>query len=300
MMHVLQKIGKEVTVIIGDSKPPTQLSFLPGFDQIQLKSWFDLDLSQHDLFISQDSSSLGQISKLGEIKFPDTMRVVVIDHHGTNVGYGHVNFVEPSYPAVCQMDYELCREWKLEITPDAAICFFVGIYNDTGGFKYQSTTSKTLKAAADLAVINPSFPKVIFELENNYEPEHLKFIGLSLSMIELYFGGRVAVSAVPYSELEKRGIKQRHTEKIEIANMLKSVKDWEIGIRFTEIGPDVISLSFRTRDVNRYDVGKIALATKFGGGHSVASGATLRMPFAQAKKYLLDTIKNVYPDLGEP
>lgn len=300
MMHVLQRVGKEVTVIIGDSAPPTQLSILPGFDQIQLKNWFDLDLSKFDLFISQDSSSLGQISKLGEIKFPDTMRVVVIDHHGTNSGYGHVNFIEPSYPAVCQMDYELCQEWKLEITPAAAICFFVGIYDDTGGFKYQNTTSETLRAAADLAFINPNFPKVIFELENNFEPEQIKFIGLSLSMIEIYFGGKVAISAVPYSELKKRGIQQKHTEKIEISSMLKSVKGWEIGIRFTEVEPSLIIVSFRTRDADKYDVGKIAVATKAGGGHNVAAGATLRMPFAQAKKYLLDTIKNIYPDLGEP
>ncbi len=300
MMHILKKIGKQVTVIMGDSEPPVALSHLPGFNQIQNKNWFELELSKFDLFISQDSSSLGQISKLGEVKFPDHMRVVVIDHHDTNIGYGNINLIEPTYPAVCQMDYELCKEWKVKIIPNAAVCFFVGMYTDTNGFKYQRTTNTTFTAAAELVSLYPDFYKVIFELENNYEPEQIKFIGLALSMVELYFGQKVAISAVPYEELQKRGIEERHTEKIQISEILRSVRGWEIGVRFTEAKPGAITLSFRTRDPNKYDVGKIAVATKFGGGHKVAAGGTLKMPFEEAKKYLLDTIHQVYPDLGKP
>lgn len=300
MMHVLQNIGKEVTVIMGDSEPPSTLSCLPGFDQIVVIDWSGLNLSKYDLFISQDSSDLSQITKKIEVKFPNHMRVVVVDHHGTNGGYGHVNFIEPAYSSVCQMDYELCKQWNTVITPKAASCFFIGMYTDTGGFKYSSTTSDTFRAATELVSIYPDFYKTVFELENNYEPEQIKFIGLALSRIELYFNEKVAISAVPYEELKKQGIQEVHTEKVQISEMLKSVKGWEIGIRFTEAKPEVITLSFRTRDANKHDVGKIAVATGFGGGHKVAAGATFKMPFNQAKKYLLETIQKVYPNLGQP
>lgn len=300
MMHVLQNIGKEVTVIMGDSEPPPTLACLPGFGQIVINNWSELDLSKYDLFISQDSSDLSQITKKVEVKFPIHMRVVVIDHHGTNRGYGHVNFIEPAYPSVCQMDYELCKQWNTEITSKAAACFFIGIYTDTGGFKYPATTADTFKAATELVLICPEFYKIVFELENNYEPEQIKFIGLSLSRIELYFEGKVAISAVPYEELKKLGIQEVHTEKAQVSEMLKSVKGWEIGVRFTEAKPGVVSLSIRTRDAKKYDVSKIAVATGFGGGHMYAAGATLTMPFNQAKKHLLKTIQKVYPELGQP
>lgn len=299
MMHVLRNIGKEVTVIIGDSKPPPTLSYLPGFDQIVIVDWSGLDLSKYDLFISQDSSALNQISKK-EVKFPESLRVVVIDHHGTNKGYGHVNLVDSSYPAVCQIDYELCKEWDIKISPEGAACFFVGIYTDTGGFKYPATSSSTFNAAADLVSIYPDFHKLIFKLENNYEPEQIKFIGLALSKVELYFGEKVAISAVPYEELKKAGIQEVHTEKAQVSEMLRSVKGWEIGIRFTEAKPGVVTVSIRTRDANKYDVSKIAEATGFGGGHLYAAGATLPFPFDQAKKLLLESIQKVFPDLGQP
>ncbi len=300
MMHVLRNIGKEVTVIMGDSEPPPVLACLPGFDQIVVDNWSGLDLSKYDLFISQDSSDLSQITKKMEVKLPNHMRVVVIDHHDTNRGYGHVNFIESTYSSVCQMDYELCKQWNAEITPEAAACFFIGIYTDTGGFKYPATNTDTFKAAAELVSIYPKFYKIVFELENNYKPEQIKFIGLALSKIELYFLGKVAVSAVPYEELKKAGIQEVHTEKAQVSEMLKSVKGWEIGVRFTEAKPGVITLSIRTRDANKYDVSKIAVATGFGGGHMYAAGATFKMPFNQAKKHLLQTIQKVYPDLGQP
>ena len=300
MMHILRNIGKEATVIMGDSEPPPTLACLPGFDQIIINNWSELDLSKYDLFISQDSSDLSQITKKVEVKFPNHIRVVVIDHHETNRGYGHVNFIEPAYPSVCQMDYELCRQWNIEITPNAAACFFIGIYTDTGGFKYPATTADTFKAAAELVLIYPEFHKIVFELENNYEPEQIKFIGLSLSKIELYFNNKVAIAAVPYEELKKLGIQEVHTEKAQVSEMLRSVKGWEIGVRFTEVKSGVVTLSMRTRDANKYDLSKIAVATGFGGGHMYAAGATLTMPFNEAKKYLLKTIQRVYPELGQP
>ncbi|HJZ05668.1 hypothetical protein A2634_05215 [Candidatus Amesbacteria bacterium RIFCSPHIGHO2_01_FULL_48_32] len=300
MMHVLKSLDKKVTVIAGDSEKPSSFSVLPGFDEIIAKNLTQTNLSEFDLFIIQDSSSLGQITKLAETKFPESLRTIVIDHHATNTEFANINLVDSTYPAVCQMIYDLFQEWKVEISPEAAVSLFVGIYSDTGGFKYQNTDANTLLAAAHLAKINPDFPKIIFELENNYEPEQIKFIGLCLTHIETYFFNRVAIAAVPYSVLQENSIRKEHTEKAEISNMLKSVKDWEIGIRFTEAEPGIVTLSFRTRNPDKHDVGKLAMATGFGGGHKSASGATFKMPFEQARKHLLETIQKVYPDLGEP
>lgn len=70
MMHVLEGMGKEVTVIKGDSPLPQYLSVLPGFSKIVPQNFFETDLSQFDLFIIQDSSTPGFVSLLGEVVFP--------------------------------------------------------------------------------------------------------------------------------------------------------------------------------------------------------------------------------------
>ncbi|KKU92138.1 MAG: Phosphoesterase RecJ domain protein [Microgenomates group bacterium GW2011_GWA1_48_10] len=299
MMHFLKSLGKNVTAIIGDSEKPTNLDFLPGFDQIEPKNYFQIDNSKFDLFLILDSSSLDQISKKSEMIFPQKLRTVVVDHHSSNREFGQVNLVDTSYGSLAEMIYDLFKLWHVQISPQMAICLFLGIYTDTG-FRYPRTTSDTFAAASELAKIYPDFPEAIFKLENSEEPERIKFIGLALSSVETYFNNNVAIAAVSFDQMEKLGIKARHTEKTDIPNYLKSVKGWNIGIKMNEVEVGKVSVSFRTRDASRWDVAKIATATGSGGGHPAAAGATIKKPLAEAKTFLLETIEKVYPELGTP
>jgi len=295
----LKKLGKEVTIIGGDSSLPETLNFLPGFSQIIPKNYFQITPQDFDLFLIIDTSSLNQISKVDKVILPETLTTIVIDHHATNENFAKINLAETSYPATAQIIYDLFQLWGVEITPEMAICLFMGVYTDSM-FKYSKTNHDTFLMAADLINKYPDFAQAVLRYENNQQAENISYLGLALSSLEKYFSGKVIVSIVPNQELIKRGIKQEHTEKMEIANYIKSVIGWEIGISFTEVRPQVVNISLRTRDEKKYDVSKIAAATGFGGGHPAAAGATLKMPFAEAKKFLLETIKKVYPELGEP
>ena len=116
----------------------------------------------YDLFIILDSSSPDMISKKGEVVFPESMQTIVIDHHKSNQHFGQINLVDDSYIATCQMLYDLFKEWQILITPDMAVCLMVGIYVDSGGFRYARTTEETFRAGADLARLNPEFTQVLF------------------------------------------------------------------------------------------------------------------------------------------
>lgn len=297
MMHILNALGKKVTVILGDSTPPSSLKVLPGSEKIEQINFFQVDLSKFDTFIILDTSSPEQVSKKGPVVFPDSLNTIIIDHHKSNKEFAKTNLVDVNYPATCQIIYDLLKEWKLEITPDTALCLFTGIYTDTGGFQYKPADSSTFLAAAELVKINPDFSQAIFELENNNEPGQILYKGLALSSIELYFNKQLAMSAVPYEELQKKGIKTSDTEKAEISNTLKSVIGWEIGCAFSETEKSRINISLRTR--GKYDVAKIASALPGGGGHFAAAGATLFMPYEEAKKLFLDTVQKIYPELGK-
>lgn len=299
MMHALRTLGKNVTVIAGDSEIPQAFSSLPGFDQIVKKNYFEIDLSKFDLFLILDSSSLNMVSSKGKVIFPDNLKTVVIDHHSSNSGFAQVNLVETTYPATTQIIFDLLKTWNINISSDIAACLILGLYTDTGGFQYlPNNPSYTFEVAKELSAIYPEFPKLIFQLDNSNDAGRIIFEGLALSSIKLYFNHQVAISEIRLKDWKNKGVTLEDTQKSDVANKLKSVIGWEIGISFIEREKDLVNVSMRTRDSDKYDLSKLATSLG-GGGHKAAAGATINKPFDEAKRLLLENIKNCYPDLSQ-
>lgn len=291
--HLLKSLGKKPTLIAGDSSIPAGLAKLPGADQIIGKDYSQINIADFDTFIILDSSSPQMISKKSEVVFPEGLQTVVIDHHSSNKGFGKINLVDESYIATCQMIYDLFELWSIKITPDIAVCLMVGIYVDSGGFAYPKTTTDTFQVAAKLSWINPDYTQAIFELDNNNSSSKIYFQGLALSSVETFFDKRLALSAVSLSQMKEKGIDPHNLEKSEIANALKSVVGWEIGVSLIEREENVVDISLRTRDPKKYDLAKIA-SSLGGGGHAAAAGATLKQPFLEAKKLLVDRLSALF------
>jgi bifunctional oligoribonuclease and PAP phosphatase NrnA len=299
-MHLyLKSLGKRVTHISGDSDIPEYLKKLPHTDLIENKNWFDLDLKQFDLFIALDTGGLNQISKLSEVTIPNHLKTIVIDHHASNVGFGTIDYIEKDSISACQTLFWLFKKWGVEITKDMASLLFAGMYTDSGGFKYPLTSAKTFEAAAELVAINPEYSKPIFEMENTRLPEDIAFQALALNNIEHYFDDKVAVSIVTSQQIKKAGLAEKVPSGGEIANLLKSVIGWEIGIYMIEKKPGTFSLSFRTRNADIYDLTKVT-GLLGGGGHKAAAGAQIQKPLEEARKVLLEALENTYPNLGKP
>jgi nanoRNase/pAp phosphatase (c-di-AMP/oligoRNAs hydrolase) len=100
------------------------------------------------------------------------------------------------------------------------------------------------------------------------------FEGLVISHIKEWFDGRVAYSAVSHDEIVAADIPATECEAGMLSNKLKSVPGWDIGIAIIEKEAGKVSLSFRTRDSEKYDLTKIVTALG-GGGHKGAAGAKL-------------------------
>ena len=298
--HVLKNMGKDVIVIQGDNQIPNNLMSIPGADKIIPKNIFQVDLSQFDLFIINDSSSTKQITRLGDFKLPKKLNTIVIDHHLSSEKFAKINLVLPKYPATCQVLFDLFQLKKIKITPKIAACLFIGLYTDSGGFKYINTTYKTLSAASILAKIYPKFSQLVFEIENNDEPDRLKFISVLLGSIEHHYSDHIAMASISYDQIQSLKFNpQTLNNYSEIPNMLKSVVGWDIALTLMEIQPNIVKVSMRTRDSKTYDLSKIAVATKAGGGHRAAAGATINQPLDEAKKTILTIIKKFYPKIDK-
>jgi phosphoesterase RecJ-like protein len=296
LAQVLRTLGKEVTVIKGDSPIPDFAQFLPGAELVVPKNYLELNPTDYDLFIVLDSGGLDRISTLGPVNFPDAMTTILIDHHATTAPFANVSWVDVSYAATAEMLAELVETLGWPLDRESALCFLLGIYTDTGGFKYPATTSRTLAVASRLAVLAPDYSSLIFKLENNNTPGSIYFQALALSSIEVCCGGRVALSILPHERLRGAMIKENDAKGVTIANILKSVSGWDIGITIFEWEPGVIKLSARTRDAKIFDLTKFAVAIG-GGGHRAAIGAYLQLPLEEAKSKIIAELKANYPVL---
>lgn len=298
MANVLKNMGKNTTIIAGDSKIPKNSLCLPNHEWVLPKNYTQIDPNKYDLFIILDSSSPNQITQLADVIFPNKMYTILIDHHVSNNGYAKTNLIEPTYSSTCQILFDLFTLWKIEIDPDVAICLFVGLFMDTGGFKYPNTTPETLRVASILANINPNYHKLIFNLENNREPIEIEMMGLSLSSIEKYYSGHVAISLIPYEEIKKRNLSKEQAMEGLVADILKSVANWDIVASLVEAEPGITRVSLRTRDENMFDVSLIAKSIgNNGGGHKGAAGINVHKPLNETKKILLKTIAEIFPNL---
>lgn len=293
MKFALESLGKKATVIRGDSEIPQAFMHFPGADQIVPKNFGEVDLKEFDLFISLDSSNEGQISRLAPVTFPLPICSVVIDHHENNVGYADVDLVVPGSPAVAEMLFDLFKLWNVPLNSEIAPNLFIGIYTDTGGFKYAGVTPYTFAVASELAALIPNIPMFISDMENSNEPSSLSFQGLGLSLIEPQLGGTFALAAIPYKSLVEKGIPADEASPSIISGIIRSVRCWNFGGALVEVEPNKVRGSFRSKDGEAFDMSKLATALG-GGGHKGAAGVTLNMPLDEAKRQVVAKAKELY------
>jgi phosphoesterase RecJ-like protein len=299
LFHALSQSGKNVTLISGDSQIGNNFLSLPGVNQITNKNFFDIDLSLFDLFIITDIAAPQQISRIKEVSFPKKLKTIIIDHHITNTGFADINLIDSSYASTCQIIFDIFELNKIKITPNIAACLFLGIYTDTGGFKYVGTTYKTFLAAGKLTQIYPQFNQLIFDLENNDHPDKIKFLSLILSSVETDFSDSVAFATLSHQSIKDNNLNQTAISSSEIANLLKSITGWKIGISIIEHQSNSVKVSFRTRDSSKFDLSLIAAALG-GGGHKAAAGLVLKnTSIDKAKKLIVKTIKKIYPNIDK-
>jgi len=300
LFYALKKMGKNVCLIQGDSDLPPNLKTIPGSNKIVSKNIFQIDLNQFDLFLILDSSSPSQISRLGKITFPKKLKTIIIDHHQSSEKFAKINLVLPKHCSTCQVIYDLFQNQKIKIDKFMAACLFIGIYTDTGAFKYFNPTYKIFDITSKLAKIYPKFPELIFGIENNDQPDRIKLFSFLLSSVKNYYSDHIAIASISSEDIQKNHININTLNGYsDVTNMLKSVVGWDIAMTMIEFQPGSVRVNFRTRDSQKYDLSKIATATGSGGGHKAAAGATINKSIPEATEFLLGIIKKLYPKIDK-
>lgn len=295
MREYLISQGKEVIAIIGDSQYPLGLKRLYLEEKILPLNYFEITPEDFDLFIVLDSSSKQQISRLGEVIFPKGMKSVVIDHHKSNEGFGDINLILDKYASTTHILYDMFNIWNVDISKNMALYFFLGVFADTGGFRYLNSTPEVFAMVSSLVNINPDYHDVVFDIENSRSEIEIKMMALAMSSIKKFLGGKVVFSSIEYGLVKARGLSRDEAIEGLIPDMLRSVEGWDIVASLVGVDEGETVVSLRTRDEKIYDVSKIATSVGVnGGGHAGASGTTIMKDISGAEEELLNSISKLY------
>ena len=241
--------------------PSSKFAYLKNVDRIVTDCSKD---REHDLCICLDC---GDLLRLGEaVKFFHSAREsLLVDHHVTNSRYAGENVVEERASSTCEVVYSLFEEEK--VSKAVAECIYTGIVHDTGVFKYDCTSAKTMEIAGKMMAKGVDFPKIIDDSFYSRSFLQTRVLGKILSKSVLCLEGRCIYSALTREEMENYGISQGEMEGM--IDQLRVTQGVECAVFLYETEPGRLKVSMRsTKDV---DVSKIALIFG-GGGHKKAAG----------------------------
>jgi phosphoesterase RecJ-like protein len=266
--EMLKTLGKTVFCYL-EEPVPYLYRFLPGCEQVS-NSLSDLSSfvakSAKVIAVSLDCGDCDRLGKHNE-RLTRIEPFLVIDHHRSHKDFGMHRWVDPDRSSTGEMVYELARHLQAEINYRCAYNLYVAISTDTGSFRYESTTSRTLRIAAELVDKGVLPDEISGYIHDNYSVERIRLMEMVLGTLNLYVSDQLAVIQVTQKMFQDSGALPEDIEGfIDFPRSINSVKI----AAFIKEGKDG-SISVSLRGKGEYDVAEIAKSFG-GGGHRNASG----------------------------
>lgn len=255
---------------------PEQFGFL---ESIQKRKTACSDGKKYDLFVVVDASDKERLGDAG-VYFENAKRTICVDHHISNLNYADLNIVEANASSTAEVIYQLLEEHNIDC--EIATALYLAIIHDSGVFKYESTSRKTMEIAGVLIEKGVDTAKVIDE--TFYQKTYIQnqILGRVLLESMMVLEGKGIVSCVTQRMMEFYGANSGDLDGI--IEQMRLTKGVEVAILLVETG--VLTYKVSMRSVKKVDVSEIAL--KFGGGgHVRAAGCTMTGTFHDVINTLL-------------
>lgn len=253
------------------------------------------DTRQYDLVIVQDCGDEQRLGKAGAL-LRHAGRVICIDHHISNTGFGDDSYIFPKASSTSELVFDLMQ--KERITKRIAECIYVGIIHDTGLFQYSCTSPKTMRTAAFLMEQGISFSEIADRTYMQKTFEQNQILARALENSRLHLDGTCISSVITKEDMRDCNVLAKHLEGI--VSQLRATKGVQAAIFFypkerseTESSEkentQEYKISFRSGsdDVN---VAEIAMHYG-GGGHIRAAGASTTLEPSVCLQQILELIQ---------
>lgn len=270
MMHALRQRGVRAIPMVSDGVRPTNLEFLPGVDDVLI--FGEDDLPEFDtlcLIDCADRKRLGGFYRdHADLLDGVSMPLVNIDHHVTNDRFGTVNIVQPEAASASEIVTDVLASWGTELTVDIAQCLLAGIYGDTLGLRTESTTSRTMRTAADLVDAGAN-PGPIVDALFRLKPRS------SVCLWEKALRNVHWEDTLIYTELTRNVFEECGASQVEAEGMVNFLVGTEGSLVAAILYANDEGWRVSMRSI-RHEVDVAAIAATFGGGgHPRAAGCTI-------------------------
>lgn len=273
--------------------PKAVLAF-PGSQEKNLRDFFiestmyilsierakDIDLTKVRRLILVDTRQRSRIGRFAELADSSDVQIHIYDHHPDSADdvKGHLEIVEQIGATVTILLREI-RKQGLVLSAEEATALALGIYEDTGSFKYSSTTAEDLLAASWLLESGANL-NIISDMMNT----ELSVIQIQVlhqlieEMDRVMIGGSEVVIATA-------GVQEYVGDLAVLVHKLKEMENLDAVFALVRM-EERVHLIARSR-LDEVNAGEIA--TEFGGGgHPTAASATIKeMSLYQAKAELM-------------
>nr|MBP7530071.1 CBS domain-containing protein [Syntrophorhabdaceae bacterium] len=286
-MVAAKKLYPDATLVFPGSQEKTLRDFLIHstlylFDIAKLKK---IDHNSVEMLILVDTRDKTRIGDLAKVTENGKVTVHAYDHHPDSENDVKADFqIVRNVGATVTILISLIRERAIPITPEEATVMMLGIYEETGSFRFSSTTVEDFEAASYLLSQGANINLVSDMLVRELTPEQVFLLNDIIKNATVYSINGIDIV-----------ITEGSTEKYvgDLAVIVHKYRDMEnINAVFALFRmEDRIHIIGRSR-IPEVDSGYI-MSLFGGGGHKVAASSTVKeMTLPEAKEKLIEVLRN--------
>lgn len=229
------------------------------------------DILDKSLIIIVDTANQERIDG-AELTEDLVAKAIKIDHHPNVDAYGLLQLVHTQASSCSEMIYQLCEQWQAKLTQPlsdiGALYLYAGIVGDTGRFLFPNTTAETMRVISQLLLYNFSASEFLNNMYTTTD-KLLKTKGYVLSHYQR------PIPQLAYITIDAETLKSLDATRDDIAIHVNAIRDLEdLEIWFIAI-EDSTTQQIRVRLRSKYYAINHIAEMFDGGGHALASGATL-------------------------
>lgn len=290
LADILKSQGKKVFCYL-EEEVSHLYDFLPNCGRIET------ELSALQSFAAEEGNKkmvavaldCGDCDRLGTAK-EELLKIspfIVIDHHYGHKSFGDHLWLDAKCSSTGEMVYELALALGAEVSAKAAFSLYVAISTDTGFFRYENTSPRTFRIAADLVEIGVDPATVAGKIYDNFSIERLRLMEMVLGSLELHEGGQIGMIRVTADMFDRSGAASEDIEGF--VNYPRALRSVRVAVFLKESKKGMVSVSLRAK--GGCDVAAVA-ADFGGGGHRNAAGFRIvDTTVEEVRKKVLDALK---------
>ncbi|MGI9610432.1 MAG: DHH family phosphoesterase [Acidimicrobiia bacterium] len=220
-----------------------------------------------DLFVACDTAAKSRLGSAAQLT-DHAKKVLVVDHHLSNGGFGDIRYIDSSASATAEMAYRLIRQLGWEITPEIGAALYTGLVTDTGRFQYSATSPEVHRITAELIEAGVRPEQIGRHIYEESPFGYLHVAGRVLARAQLEADKSFVWSTLQMADLGESGIGLEDADGL--IDLIRVAQEAGVAC-LLRVHEGTVKGSLRSR--GEVDVASIA-ASFGGGGHHNASGFT--------------------------